>query len=323
MVTASGRAGRQVLGLHLPLNDRLSFCILTFGCIFSSLGFTVLQEGVFRSTGFVFPALMTTITTFSYFLCGAYELRLSRVDRQGRIQDFAVLAVFSYGGAALTNHALRYLNYATRLAFKSAKLLPVMLFSVIFVGRRYTFVEWLCAGLLAFGVYEFTVGDASVHPSFCVKGILLMTSAISMDSFCSNYEEVRFFRTDKPCSTQEVMCISSLFGTVYSFLGLSISGELANAAVHCSLNPLLVPKTIFFSILGYCSVAFTLAIIKYFGAPEAEFVKSIRKILSVFISFMVYPKHFNTNYKIGACAITCSIAYMVNHRRRRKVTVAG
>ena len=45
--------------------------------------------------------------------------------------------MYTYGGMALTNYALGYLNYATRIVFKSAKIIPVMAFSVIIVGKKY------------------------------------------------------------------------------------------------------------------------------------------------------------------------------------------
>ena len=36
-------------------------------------------------------------------------------------------------------------NYATRIVFKSAKIIPVMAFSVLIVGKKYNWKEWLSA----------------------------------------------------------------------------------------------------------------------------------------------------------------------------------
>jgi len=138
---------------------------------------------------------------------------------------------------------------------------------------------------------------------------------VSLDAICSNYEEKCFFRIEDPCSTQEVVCSSSLFATAYSLMHLSISGELGAALLYCSTNPWLLPKIVSSSILGYCSVTFILATIKFFGAAEAEIVKSMRKILSILVSFMVYPKELNRNYQFGLFAIVSAILLMLHHKR--------
>lgn len=302
---------RTVFALRLPASDLLTFCILACGAMVSSVSFAVLQEGVFRTPHFKLPALMTTVTTLSYSVCGAWELKKSRIRRKGHIRDYMLLACFSYGGLALTNHATSYLNYTTRIVFKSAKLLPVMVFSVSMVGRRYNLMQWLCAVLLVFGVFEFTIGDAAIHPNYAPKGILLMLGAVCLDALSSNFEERQFFRREDPCVTEEVLCFSSLFGTLYSLLYLRMRGELGLAASYCILYPFVVCKIVLFSILGYFSVTFILAIIKYFGAPEAEFVKSTRKVLSILLSFVLYPKKMNQNYYIGICAVIVAAVLQV------------
>ena len=258
---------------------------------------------------------------FSYLCCAAFELRRSQTPRKGSLRDFALLACFSYGGTALTNHALGYLDYATRIVFKSVKLLPVMGFSVLIVGRRYDIVEWFCAILLGFGVFQFMLGDATYRAEFALKGVVLMITAVSMDSICANIEEQRFFRSEEPCSTQEVTCFTSLFGTMYSFLHLRVSGELTAAIRYCKAHPHIIPSMVCFSISGYLSVTCTLAIIKYFGAPEAEFVKSLRKVLSILLSFAVYRKEINRHYQLGMCAVIGSIMYLLRHKNRKRAMI--
>ncbi len=44
------------------------------------------------------------------------------------LQDFFVVSLLAMGGAYFTNQALNYLNYTTRIVFKSSRVIPVMLF---------------------------------------------------------------------------------------------------------------------------------------------------------------------------------------------------
>ncbi len=46
-------------------------------------------------------------------------------------------------GAYFTNWALNYLNYSTRIVFKSCRVLPVMLFRSLVVGARYTLPQYM------------------------------------------------------------------------------------------------------------------------------------------------------------------------------------
>ena len=57
---------------------------------------------------------MTVLTTFTYFLCGALEMKLTQDSRKGSWKNYGILSVYTYGGMALTNYALSYLNYATQ-----------------------------------------------------------------------------------------------------------------------------------------------------------------------------------------------------------------
>ena len=101
------------------------------------------KEGVFRIPGFKFSAWMTVLTTFTYFLCGALEMKLTQ-DTVGFVEELRSSSPV-HARAWLTNYALSYLNYATRIVFKSAKIIPVMAFSVLIVGKKYNWKEWLSA----------------------------------------------------------------------------------------------------------------------------------------------------------------------------------
>ena len=107
---------------------------------------------------------MTVLTTFTYFLCGALEMKLTGDTRKASWKNYGILSVYTYGGMAMTNYALSYLNYATRIVFKSAKIIPVMAFSVLIVGKKYNWKEWLSAAILVLGIVLFTLGDVASSP---------------------------------------------------------------------------------------------------------------------------------------------------------------
>ena len=79
-------------------------------------------------------------------------------------QDYMVLSLLTLGGMYLTNWALNYLNYATRIMFKSSKVVPTMIVGTFIQGRRYTIAEYAAAGVLVLGIILFTIGDKEAYP---------------------------------------------------------------------------------------------------------------------------------------------------------------
>ena len=61
--------------------------------------------------------------------------------------------------------------------------------------------------------------------------------------------------------------------------------------------------------MGYSSVSFILSLIKYYGATEAEIIKSLRKVMSIVISFVLFPKALNWKYIAGFVAVLISTFY--------------
>lgn len=80
------------------------------------------------------------------------------------IKTYAILAALTLGTMSLSNLALSYLNYPTQLIFKSCKLLPVMIGSIIILGKRYGFLDYVAAIIMCIGLTMFTLGKIeSIH----------------------------------------------------------------------------------------------------------------------------------------------------------------
>ncbi len=93
-------------------------------------------------------------------------------------QDYAAISLLAMGGAYFTNWALTYLNYTTRIVFKSCRVLPVMGFRTLVVGQRYSLQQYLAGVLLVCGMALFTMGDAEGLPNFSSVGVLLISVAL-------------------------------------------------------------------------------------------------------------------------------------------------
>merc|ERR1719171_1465075 len=99
---------------------------------------------------------MTFVTAATMCACGMLERMLTGdTKRIGTLQQYAKLSVLTLTGMHFTNWSLKYLNYPTRVLFKSSKLLPTMAAGTIMQGRRYSALEYLAASGLVGGIVLF------------------------------------------------------------------------------------------------------------------------------------------------------------------------
>jgi adenosine 3'-phospho 5'-phosphosulfate transporter B3 len=270
---------------------------------------------------------MTLLTSAAYAVCGFLEMGLTsggKFTRHGTWKNYWILSTMTFGGMFFTNFALKFLNYATRIVFKSAKVVPVMLFATIVNKKVFSPLEYFSAATLCAGVALFTLGDAAGGAlNFNPIGVVLITLALCVDALTSNFEERVFFRVPKPASQAEVLGYASLLGCFWSAIQNVAQGEIWPAMAHAAEHPRVVPSIIAFSVLGYVSVTFVLSIIKFFGATEAEIVKTLRKVGSIILSFVLFPKPLNWQY-VGGFIVVCASIYLTTKAKelKRKVKTA-
>jgi solute carrier family 35 (UDP-galactose transporter), member B1 len=58
---------------------------------------------------------------------------------------------------ACSIEALNYVNFPTKELGKSCKMIPVMLFGVLFAGKRYSLRDYLGVGLITAGIVTFNM----------------------------------------------------------------------------------------------------------------------------------------------------------------------
>lgn len=189
----------------------------------------------------------------------------------------------------------------------------------LLLGRSYSFLEYVASAGLVTGIVFFTMGDAEVRPSFNPIGIFLIILGIGFDAATSNYEERVFFRVAKPASQAEVVAFSSLFGSITSLATVLIFApdEIPKALAHAAKHREQLPYLVVSSICGYVSVSFVLLMIKMYGATVTEMVKSLRKVLTIGISFVLFAHPLTWKYGVGAIFVLVSLAATQELQRRK------
>lgn len=65
----------------------------------------------------------------------SFDFLFNRIFSRAPIQTYAIIALFTIGTMGLSNAAVMRLNYPTHMMFKSCKLIPVMIGSMLILGK--------------------------------------------------------------------------------------------------------------------------------------------------------------------------------------------
>jgi len=306
-----GVRGVVFLGLSLhsifPSREAL-LASLVLASITSSITFAALQERVLYVPGFKYTGWMAQLTSLTYASCALAERLWTRDQaRLATMQEYVKLSALTMGGMYLTNWSLRYLSYPLRVVFKSSKVLPVMLLSATYLGKRYTLVQYSSALLLCLGLVLFTLGDAKGRANFDIRGLLLIAVGSFFEALAATFEERRLFN-QLGCTATEVVLYSNLLGFFWACLADLCRGDVERALSHSRSHPESVGYIVLAAVAGYVAQNAVLTLIKHFSAMTAELAKSCRKVITIFVSFVVFGKPWTLLHIAGGLSFSAAVA---------------
>jgi len=174
----------------------------------------------------------------------------------------------------------------------------------MFYKKKFSVAEYVNILVLVASIVLFSYGDAvgkgkTDNASFDIFGIALITVGVIADALTSNFEGEHLFKTRK-ASHSEVMMAASLFGSLYMLVLMFMTGKAMDSYQYLIENPDLAVKVVVSCSAGYFSITFILKIIQRVGAVTAEIVKSVRRVVSIVLSFIIYSKPFLSWHLIGS-----------------------
>lgn len=297
--------GKHGRGDEKDKGPKPNFLLLATGAVLLSLVYNFIQESLFTGESRKYTGLLTVLTALTYAGCAQIERWwIGESTFRGTLTDYLMLGTLTASGMYFTNWAVgSYLSYTLRVIFKATKVLPVVIVSVIYVGKKYTTMQYINIAVLLTAVLTFAYGDSLAKTKgsdskFDVRGIVLITLGVFADAMTANFEEKRLFKT-RGASHTEVMVAASLVGAGYTFLTMLVTGEIPGAMAYLAGNVDIIPKTVFSCAAGYFSITMILQIINHYGATEAEMTKAVRRVLTIALSFAYYTKPFLMWHGVG------------------------
>ncbi|CAD5234643.1 unnamed protein product [Bursaphelenchus xylophilus] len=299
-----------------PTVQFLLLCSAVFVCY---CGYGFMQELIFRKDGMKpFGWYLTLIQFCIYSLFSTAEAKMTTDNiRRIPMQTYFQLAFYTVATMGLSNASVGYLNYPTQVIFKCCKLIPVLVGGILIQGKRFGFYDVMAAGLMSLGLIFFTLADNSVSPNFDPRGYFMITLALVADAIIGNVQEKAIKAHQAP--NCEVVLYSYSIGSVYIFIGTLLSAEFFDAFSWFAENPSQYGNAVIFSVLGYLGISVVLTLVRTYGALIAVTVTTMRKAVTIVLSFLFFSKPFTLNYLWSAGLVVLAIYLNIYSKNQQKV----
>lgn len=198
----------------------------------------------------------------------------------------------------LTNKSLEYLNYPTQVIFKSMKLITVMVGSIFILQQRFTIWEYASALALVLSAILFSLGDVAETPELgSTIGFVVVLLSLVADAMHSNTQE-QLLKGYK-ASVTEAMMYTNGFAALMAWAVVLVTGEFGPASAFCAAFPLAYILFVMRAAVIYLGVLCFVLMINTSGVVAATAVTTVRKILTIVVSFILFPKPISSKHVIG------------------------
>jgi len=231
------------------------------------------------------------------------------------------LSTLVFGATFFATQAVQYVSFPTKVVFKSAKLIPTMIVSTFLNrGSKYRAVDYAAALLLCLGAAGFTYasnGGSTKSHNQNYYGVFLLCISITCDALVPNIQQKMMNPPEKKStvdgeikktkqnglSAPAVMVNVNTIGFVGISLYMLIDGSLLETTRSAYTDPTLL---IFLNIVGLSLATAVLAytrLIKASNSVTAVTVSTFRKIVTISLSYIVFPKPLNQMHIISGAFV--------------------
>ena len=290
------------------------------------LAHDALQERAFRTEGFTFGWFMTLVEMVVVSLCAwcleweALEGELSAGAAATVRRCCVGLSVALAASQGTGSAALNYVNYPIKVAFKSSKLVPTMVFGLFLTRKRFSRAEYgaallMCLSLAGLSLADYRLADADAAASVPL-GCGLLAVAVFADALVPNLQEKVLKDLRYPVG--RMIVFSNVGCLLLVFAYCASTGELAEALDWCAGHPAPAAWLLAQACCSYAGLRAYLVVVKDLSGVAGVVVTSMRKVLTLVLSFLLFEKPFSAAHAAAFLLLAAGVALAAAARNRPK-----
>uniref|UniRef100_A0A158P8Z4 UAA transporter n=1 Tax=Angiostrongylus cantonensis TaxID=6313 RepID=A0A158P8Z4_ANGCA len=263
----------------------------TFACYFY---FGIQQERIVQGK-YANGEKFTYTQALVFFLCAsntifAWILRSKRDIDSVPTRMYGMCSASYLGAMISSNQALQYLPYPTQVLAKSCKPIPVLLFGVLFAGKKYSWRKYGFIIMIVIGVAMFLYKDKKTSPEQQIGiGEFLLLLSLMLDGTTTAIQDTinKSYRR----TTLSMMFYTNFFSTIYLMVGLVVTGELFGFASFVHRHPHVLFDLCLVAASSCGGQYFIFKTISEFSPLTCSVVTTTRKLFTIIFSvvFMNHP----------------------------------
>ena len=149
------------------------------------------------------------------------------------VKSYLFIAFLTVATLGLSNSSNAYLNFPTFNMFKSCKLIPVMIASMLILGKKYNWIDKSAVLCMCIGLIFFTLADSQLHPNFEIYGVVLVSGALVADALIGNVQE-KVMKESKSSNTEMVLYSYSIGFLYILAYEVFVTNRFFSAIEFCS-----------------------------------------------------------------------------------------
>ena len=299
------------------LSSSLQLYILSAG-VFLFFGLhNYLQEAILHVPGFKSGVMLGYNEVLGVCVCSYIERRFVAKEhgRVAPLSAYPLLTACLMGSSALSNISLNYINFPTKVVFRSCKLIPTMIIASFLHRKTFSTMEYLCAVAICIGLILFAAADWDLSPTFHPIGLALVITSVCADAVLPNAQE-GLFRMGS--SRLEVTFFTNAFSLMAYTVSTLASGDLVLTFQQCLENRQLAIYFTIYTLIAYVAISVHMMVVKRFGGVAAVLVATGRKAMTLTLSFLLFPKALSWYYPVGACLVLGGLLVSSLYKIRQK-----
>jgi len=297
----------------------------------------VLQEAIMSFESFTYGLFLGYLEVFGVTLCSFLESKCygvvvttteegggeggqqrrqrQKLRRVAPLSSYTLLTLCLLSSSGMSSMSLNYINFPTKVIFRSCKLIPAMILATFINGKSFHKSEYISALSVCSGLIVFAAADWKLTPTFSPLGIGLVSASVCADAVLPNAQE-RLFRTGS--SRLEVTLYTNFFTLVAMTFTTLLSGDLLGAILVASRDRTLLLYMILYTAVSYLAVLTYMNVVQKFSGVTAVLLATARKGMTLVLSFLLFPKAFSWFYVSGAALVLGGLAVSSLVKQRDK-----
>ena len=172
-----------------------------------------------------------------------------------------------------------------------------MIVASVIHKTTYSAKQYTCAAAICAGLVLFAAADWQYSPSFHPIGLTLVSASVCADAILPNAQE-RLFKLGS--SRLEVTLYTNVFTLIVMTFTCVLSGDFMGLLYFAKDNPKLQLCMLVYTFIAYIAISVHMTVVKRHGGVTAVLVATVRKAMTLVLSFIIFPKKFSFFYVIGA-----------------------